>query len=206
MNQGDGKDPPRGPGRDFRPSSPSIPPRPYGTAPTNDDRSFKPKAHVVSAGILLVRFRSEPEFFLVHPGGPFFLKKDYAVWSIPKGTVNPGEDPLSAAIREFEEETGFPRPGGPYTALGDVRQRSGKTVYGWACVHDVDAHKVKSNLFELEWPRNSGIMRKFPEVDKAAWFTEARARQKMIDAQFEFIQRVLRMRKVEEKSEEKVEE
>jgi predicted NUDIX family NTP pyrophosphohydrolase len=110
------------------------------------------------------------EFLLVHPGGPFWAKKDDGAWSVPKGEYGEGEDALDAACREFEEEVGM-RPVGDFIALAPVRQRSGKTVIAWGVEGDVDPRQLSSNTFTMEWPPRSGRMREFPEVDRAAWFT-----------------------------------
>lgn len=122
------------------------------------------------------------EVFLVHPGGPFFVKKDAGVWSIPKGEIDEGEDHLAAAKREFEEETGC-RPEGTFVPLAPVKQKSGKIVLSWSVEGDCDAESVTSNTFSMEWPPKSGRMREFPEVDRAAWFTIGEAKQKINPAQ-----------------------
>ena len=124
-----------------------------------------------SAGILLYRRADDgPEVLLVHPGGPFWAKKDAGAWSIPKGEHDEGEDALAAALREFHEETGTALPLGALTDLGTVKQRAGKVVQAWAAEGDLDADTVSSNTFTIEWPPRSGRMREFPEVDRAAWF------------------------------------
>jgi predicted NUDIX family NTP pyrophosphohydrolase len=136
-----------------------------------------------SAGVLLYRIRGEEiEVFLVHPGGPFWARKDRGAWSIPKGEFPPGEDPFAAALREFTEETGFQVSGRSYP-LAPVRQRGGKIVYAWAIEGDVDAEAIRSNAFSLEWPLGSGRQKEFPEVDRAAWFTLAVAREKIVPGQ-----------------------
>lgn len=128
-----------------------------------------------SAGILLYKFEEgRLLFFLVHPGGPYFKNKDAGWWTIPKGEIMPGEEPLDCAIREFEEETGH-KPEGLYTELQPVVQKGGKTVMGWACEGDVDAGNVQCNEFEIEWPPRSGKKQSFPEIDKAGWFTAQEA-------------------------------
>ena len=140
-----------------------------------------------SAGILL--YRRTPggvEVLLVHPGGPFWAKKDLGAWSIPKGLPGEGEDLRAAARREFHEETGFAADG-PAVPLGQVRQATGKIVHAWAVEGDVDASRVKSNTFEMEWPRGSGRMRSFPEVDRAGWFAPDEARRRIIPAQAAFL-------------------
>ena len=136
-----------------------------------------------SAGILLYRIKSNDlEVFLVHPGGPFWAKKDEGAWSIPKGEFEDEEDPLAAAKREFEEETGL-KISGEFIELHPVKQKSGKMVYAWAVEGDVDPLKIKSNEFEIEWPPKSGKMKSFPEIDKAAWFNLTEAKKKIITAQ-----------------------
>ena len=144
-----------------------------------------------SAGILLYRFRNgEIEVFLVHPGGPFWAKKDLGAWSIPKGEFSTGEDPLTAAKREFEEETGM-RVEGEFIPLGSIRQRGGKVVHAWALEGDCDASRIKSNTFSMEWPPKSGKIKEFPEIDRAGWFSPGVARQKIHRDQEEFIDRLL---------------
>ncbi len=136
-----------------------------------------------SAGILMYRKPDAvTEVFLVHPGGPFFINKDEGAWSIPKGEIDEGEDPLAAAIREFEEETGC-RPEGPFLPLTPVKQKGGKIVLSWAAEGGCDASSIKSNTFSLEWPPKSGRVREFPEVDKAAWFSLGAAKIKINPAQ-----------------------
>lgn len=137
----------------------------------------------ISAGLLLYRMRgSAPEVFLVHPGGPFWAKKDAGAWSIPKGEAAPGEELLAAAKREFHEETGFGIDGNFHPLVG-VRQPSGKHVYAWAVEADCDAEAVRSNTFEMEWPPRSGRKQEFPEVDRAAWLDMASARAKITKGQ-----------------------
>ncbi len=146
-----------------------------------------------SAGILAYRRRSgEVEVLLVHPGGPFWAKKDLGAWSIPKGLFVPGEDPLAAARREFTEETGFVLEG-EFAPLGPLKQPSGKTVHAWAVEADLDATKIVSNTFELEWPPKSGTRRAFPEVDKGAWFSLREAQEKILKGQREFLDRLTRL-------------
>lgn len=136
-----------------------------------------------SAGILLYRHTpTGPEVLLVHPGGPFWAKKDAGAWSIPKGECQPGEAALAAARRELAEETGF-TPEGPYLALGSFRQSSAKTVEVWALQGDVDPSELRSNTFQMQWPPRSGRMQEFPEVDRAAWFTPAEATRKILKGQ-----------------------
>lgn len=121
-----------------------------------------------SAGILLFRGKGRAlEVLLVHPGGPFWAKKD--LWGIPKGLIHSGEDPLDAARREFEEETGF-EVDGKFLPLGEVQQKSGKIVRAWAVRGDLDADKIRSNEFEVEWPPGSGRTKRYPEIDRGAWY------------------------------------
>ena len=143
-----------------------------------------------SAGMVLFRrTASGIEVFLAHPGGPFWKNKDEGAWTIPKGLVDEGETPLAAARREFREETGI-EPREPFLPLGDIRQKAGKLVHAWAWEGDADAATVTSNEMRTEWPRGSGRMITFPEVDRCAWFTPAQARRKMNAAQAEFIGRL----------------
>src|SRR5436190_17550640 len=129
----------------------------------------------LSAGIVLFRILSKkPEVFLVHPGGPFWAKRDHGSWSIPKGEFSEGADPLETAKREFLEETGSSVEG-VFIALTPLRQPSGKLVYAWAVRGDIDAASIKSNLFRMEWPPGSGTQREFPEVDRGQWFTMSQA-------------------------------
>lgn len=127
-----------------------------------------------SAGILLYRRRDDrPEFLLVHPGGPFWAKKDFGVWSIPKGEFE-NEEPLTAAIREFAEETGV-EVSGQFISLSNVKSKSGKILFPFALEHDFDISRLKSNLFSMEWPPKSGKQGSFPEVDMAEWFAHSTA-------------------------------
>ena len=144
-----------------------------------------------SAGLLLYRVtrRGELEVLLVHPGGPFFAKKDLGAWTVPKGEIDPGEELLAAAHRELAEETGFTAPG-PALALGTVKQKNGKIVHAWAVRGDADVSRLRSNEFELEWPRGSGRMRSFPEVDRAEWFSLDEARRRIKAAQEPFLDRL----------------
>ena len=136
-----------------------------------------------SAGILLFRITQKiTEVMLVHPGGPFWEKKDLGSWSIPKGEFEPGDDPLAAAIREVEEETGL-RLEGNFIALTPIRQKSGKIIYAWALEGDQKIDKITSNQFEMVWPPKSGVKKSFPEVDKAAWFNLDVAAGKIIPGQ-----------------------
>ena len=144
-----------------------------------------------SAGILLYRLRDgEPEVLIVHPGGPFWARKDEGAWSIPKGEYAEGEDPQACALREFEEETGTALPEGELIELGTAKQRSGKVVTAWAAEGDLDADAIKSNEFEMEWPPRSGRMRSFPEVDRAGWFGLDEAAAKLNPAQAVFLERL----------------
>jgi predicted NUDIX family NTP pyrophosphohydrolase len=143
-----------------------------------------------SAGLLL--FRRAPggiEVFLVHPGGPFWAKKDAGAWSIPKGEYVQGEDPLDAARREFAEETGIV-PDGELVELGVVKQAGGKIVTAWAFEGDCDADAVHSNIFAMEWPPRSGRQQEFPEVDRAQWFDLETAEEKILKGQLDFIRRL----------------
>jgi len=149
-----------------------------------------------SAGILLFRRAGggELEVLLVHPGGPFWARRDAGAWSIPKGEVDAGEDERACALRELAEETGSTlfagAPEEELLALGEVRLRSGKVVIAWALEGDLDADAIVSNTFELEWPPRSGRVRTFPEVDRAAWLTLAAAREKLLPAQAPFLDRL----------------
>jgi predicted NUDIX family NTP pyrophosphohydrolase len=145
-----------------------------------------------SAGILLHRRGADGarEVLLVHPGGPFWAKKDAGAWSIPKGEYDDGEDARAAALREFAEELGTPAPEGDLVDLGEVRQRSGKTVVAWALEGDADADAIRSNTFTMEWPPRSGRMQEFPEVDRAGWFALDEAREKLNSAQAELLDRL----------------
>jgi predicted NUDIX family NTP pyrophosphohydrolase len=140
-----------------------------------------------SAGLLPFRETSgRLEVLLVHPGGPFWAKKDEGAWSIPKGEFEEGEDPLAAARREFEEETGF-RAEGEAIPLEPLRQPGGKLVYAWAVRQDLDPSGIRSNTFTMEWPPKSGRYQEFPEVDRAAWFTIDAARKKILKGQAVFL-------------------
>lgn len=152
---------------------------------------------VISAGLLMFRrSRAGVEVFLVHPGGPFFKKKDAGAWSIPKGLVGDeasgkaaGETPLTAAQREFREETGF-EIHEPLFDLGSIRQKSGKLVYAWAFEGDADPAQLRCNTFPLEWPPKSGRIQQFPEVDRGEWFPLPLAREKINPAQAAFLERL----------------
>jgi predicted NUDIX family NTP pyrophosphohydrolase len=136
-----------------------------------------------SAGLLVFRKKKNGlQFFLVHPGGPFFARKDAGAWSIPKGEFDDSEDALSAAKREFKEETGTTMEG-KFISLTPVKQKSGKLVHAWAIEGDVDETAVVSNSFEIEWPPKSGKQKTFPEIDKAGWFDLQKAKEKINPAQ-----------------------
>jgi predicted NUDIX family NTP pyrophosphohydrolase len=140
-----------------------------------------------SAGLLMFRRSTGgAEVMLAHPGGPFWSRRDEAAWTLPKGEIAPGEDPLDAARREFLEETGFASTP-PFLALGELRQKSGKRISAWAFEGDADPALLLSNLFELEWPPRSGRMQTFPEVDRVEWFGLQEARRKLIAGQAPFI-------------------
>lgn len=145
---------------------------------------------IKSAGILGFRkINNKLQFLLVHPGGPFFAKKDFGVWTIPKGLVEGEEDLLAAALREFKEEVGF-TPLGQYLPLGHIKQKGGKTVYGFAVELDFAVENLLSNTFTIEWPPKSGKMNSFPEVDRAGWFNLAEAQDKINPAQVDFLLRL----------------
>jgi len=145
-----------------------------------------------SAGIALWRRLDSGavEVFLGHMGGPYWARKDAGTWTIPKGEIEPGEEPLDVARREFCEEVGSPVPSGDLIDLGEVRQAGGKTVLAWAVEGDLDASTTASNTFELEWPPKSGRMQSFPEIDRAAWFDLATAAEKIVVGQRTFLERL----------------
>ena len=146
-----------------------------------------------SAGLVMYRIRGGAlEVLLVHLGGPFWAKKDVGAWFIPKGEIEPGEDELAAAQREFEEESGF-KPSGRFIALGSVKQKGGKIVTAWAFAGDCDPAALKSNTFKMEWPPRSGKQREFPEVDRAAFFTIEAAREKIHPVEFGLVARVRKL-------------
>lgn len=151
-------------------------------------QSAKPNLKNVSAGLLLYRCRDDVlEVFLAHPGGPFWAKKDAGAWTIPKGLVETGEEPLSAAVREFEEETGI-KPAGPYKALGTVRQKAGKVIHAWAVEGDADPRRVRSNVVRM---KTGAGWRQFPEIDRCDWFTPEVARQKLNPGQVPLVDRLI---------------
>ena len=140
-----------------------------------------------SSGLLMYRIRNEAlEVFLVHPGGPFWSKKDLGAWSIPKGEYEPDEEPLEAAKREFREETGLEAQG-DFTKLTPVKQKGGKVVSVWAFKGDCNPESVRSNRFSLEWPPKSGKLVEFPEIDRAAWYTIEEAKEKIFEGQIPFL-------------------
>lgn len=144
-----------------------------------------------SAGLLLYRERERKiEVLLVHPGGPFWIRKNLGAWSIPKGEIDSGEEAIDVARREFEEEIGQPPPQTEFSALGLIRQAGGKLVRAWAVRGDFDVGQVRSSTFEMEWPPRSGKVQAFPEVDRAAWFDLDTARQMILPAQQAFIDRL----------------
>lgn len=146
----------------------------------------------LSAGIVLYRrSKGELEVFLVHPGGPFWAKKDAGAWSIPKGEYAEGEDPEAVARREFQEETGC-ELAGPLQPLTSLKQPSGKVISAWAMEGDFDSALLKSNTFALEWPPRSGKMQQFPEVDRGAWFDLPTAREKILTGQRQFLEQLRR--------------
>jgi predicted NUDIX family NTP pyrophosphohydrolase len=143
-----------------------------------------------SAGILAYRKKDGTEVFLVHPGGPFFKKKDEGVWSIPKGEFEETESPLAAARREFIEETGFELIG-EFIELKPIKQKAGKIVYAWAVETDINEKEIQSNTFTMEWPPRSGKAQEFAEIDKAGWFTISEARLKINPAQVALIDELI---------------
>ena len=144
----------------------------------------------ISAGLLAFRRRKRPEVLLAHPGGPYWANRDAGAWTIPKGLVDT-DDLLAAALREFNEETGFTAQG-PFIPLAPVKQNSGKTVHGFAFEADFDPKKFSSNTFEMEWPPRSGRLRKFPEVDRIGWFPPREALEKLIAYQRPFLRELAR--------------
>jgi predicted NUDIX family NTP pyrophosphohydrolase len=148
-----------------------------------------------SAGILLYRIANEaPELLLVHPGGPYWVKKDAGAWSVPKGEYEEGEAPRACALRELREELGDTAPSleaEELLDLGSVRQKGGKVVRAWAAEGDFDPAELRSNTFSMEWPPRSGSQREFPEVDRAEWFDPEEARRRINPAQTAFVERLL---------------
>jgi predicted NUDIX family NTP pyrophosphohydrolase len=142
---------------------------------------------VRSAGLLMFRRRpAGAQVLLAHPGGPFWARRDEASWTLPKGEIDPGEEPLDAARREFLEETGF-ASNGPFLPLGEYKQKSGKRISAWAFEGDADPGQLQSNLFEMEWPPRSGRMQSFPEIDRVQWFDLTEARRRLIAGQAPFL-------------------
>lgn len=158
-------------------------------------RELPPAKPSRSAGILIYRTTAkQPEVLLVHPGGPFWARRDDGAWSVPKGEYGEGEDPVGCALRELGEELGPAAPApepGQLIDLGEARQAGGKVVRAWAAQGEFDPGQLESNTFELEWPPRSGRAREFPEVDRAAWFTPDSARRKLNPAQVVFVDRLL---------------
>lgn len=149
-------------------------------------------AKKLSAALLVHRLREGVlEVLVVHPGGPFWAKKDHGAWSIPKGEYEEDEQPSDAARREFSEEVGVPVPDGTLLLLGEIKQSSGKVITTFAVRGDVDLHNFKSNSFEMEWPRGSGEVKSFPEVDRAEWFTTAEARVRLLKGHISFLDRLV---------------
>jgi predicted NUDIX family NTP pyrophosphohydrolase len=145
-----------------------------------------------SSGILLYRLSNKRiEFFLIHPGGPFFIKKDLGTWSIPKGEFSETENAFDAAIREFKEEVGVDLAG-KAIELSSIKQKGGKQVFAWAMEGDLDPQKISSNTFTLEWPPKSGKFRDYPEVDKGKWFDYDTAKQKLNPAQVLFLEELIK--------------
>ncbi|MGY4709265.1 NUDIX domain-containing protein [Mycolicibacterium sp. CBM1] len=146
----------------------------------------------LSAGVLLHRIRDDVvEVLIGHPGGPFWARKDDGAWSIPKGEYDIADDPWEAAQREFAEELGCPLPAGPRTELAPVRQAGGKVVTVFAVAADLDTADAHSNTFTLEWPRGSGRLREFPELDRVGWFPVAQARRKLLKSQLPFLDQLM---------------
>ena len=145
-----------------------------------------------AAGLLVYRRRDQLEVFLVHPGGPLWAKKDAGAWTLPKGEIDEDEDPLQAAKREFTEETGFTM-NGEFYPLEPVQQSGGKLVYAWAVEGDCDPAQLCSNSFSMEWPPKSGKMTELPEVDRGEWFSIAEARKRILPAQENFLDQLVRL-------------
>jgi predicted NUDIX family NTP pyrophosphohydrolase len=150
------------------------------------------KSRRTSAGIMLWRRRGDTiEVLLAHQGGPYWVKKDLGHWTIPKGEVEPGEELVDVARREFTEETGHQLPDVPLIPLGDIRQKSGKLVVGWGAEGDLDPSTAFSNTYTMEWPPGTGRMQAFPEIDRVEWFAVEEARRRLKAAQVPFIDRLL---------------
>jgi predicted NUDIX family NTP pyrophosphohydrolase len=148
-----------------------------------------------SAGILFFRYRSKSiEVLLVHPGGPFWAKKDAGAWSIPKGEIEEDEKPLVTAVREVQEETGI-KADGNFIELTPVKQKAGKIVYAWALEQDFEVSSIRSNFFEMEWPPRSGKKQSFPEIDKAEWFAVDAAEDKILEGQLPLLKELLSLAK-----------
>ncbi|BBX63987.1 NUDIX domain-containing protein [Mycobacterium saskatchewanense] len=146
----------------------------------------------LSAGVLVYRLsEGVVEVLIAHPGGPFWARKDDGAWSIPKGEYTDGEDPWDVAQREFAEELGLAVPPGPRTDLGVLKQPSGKLITAFAVHSDLDVTDTRSNTFLIEWPRGSGTLREFPEIDRVGWFSVARARTKLLKGQLGFLDRLM---------------
>lgn len=146
----------------------------------------------LSAGIVLYRWRTGDalEVLLVHPGGPYWERRDEHAWSIPKGEVEEGQLPTEVAAREFSEELGHPVPPGPWVELGEIRQKAGKRVLAWAVEGDVPVERIKSNSFEMQWPPRSGRTETFPEVDRAEWTSLDKAATKLVEGQTVLLDRL----------------
>ena len=144
-----------------------------------------------SGGLLLWRSREgRLQVLLAHPGGPLWVKKDHGHWTIPKGEMEPGEEVLAVALREFAEETGHEAPDGPLIDLGEITQKSGKLVLGWAVEGDLDPATAVSNAYDMEWPPHSGVVQSFPEIDRVEWFDLDEARRRLKAAQVPFLDRL----------------
>jgi predicted NUDIX family NTP pyrophosphohydrolase len=154
----------------------------------------------LSAGLLVYKYHNDKlKVLLVHPGGPFWAKKDMASWSIPKGEYTEDEEPLAVAYREFKEETGQETPRGKPLELGSIKQPSGKLITTWAIKGDIDVSNVESNYFEVEWPPRSSQIQKFPEIDKAEWFDLETARQKILPGQKSFLEKLATLQRFNNK-------
>jgi len=150
----------------------------------------------ISSGLVLYRVRNGVlEFLLVHPGGPFWKNKDHGAWTIPKGEIAQGEEPLKTAIREFQEELGF-KPTEPFIQLTPIKQKGGKIVHDWAFQGDCDPAQIKSNTFSMEWPPRSGQQAEFPEVDRAQFFSLEEAKSKINPAQIPLLEELQRVKTI----------